>query len=85
MKYKKEVNVSAKVSTITQCDRSGKSRILLKDIYVNSIFFRDHAWVNFDKNIKVVNENDNITCYARRKKYGDGKVTLRGFRCVVVG
>ncbi len=59
----------------------GHKRILLRDVRIGKLLFRDHVWINI-KNLEKFKEHDIIKFSARIKKYlnvEDGKMSKLGF------
>lgn len=82
------VEVTAEVEKIVRSKHSNSDMILLKDVYINDNFFRDHAWIKMTKRLSVLVVGDKFTATATVIKYYDletnreEKLGLRSFRNV---
>lgn len=82
------VEVIAEVEKIVRSKHSNSEMILLKDIYVNGEYFRDHAWIKMTKRLSVLVVGDKFTATATVMKYYDletnreEKLGLKSFRSV---
>jgi len=69
---------------------SQHNHILIQDVYLEGVFFRDHVWLRHNKRLDSFHPGDRITFTAKLKNYIDSsdinktKVGLRGIRNVQV-
>ena len=85
-----KVNVVAKVGKVFHYDRHDNDKIILKDIYLDGIFWRNHAYIKSTKRLKHLCKGDVFAATAEPYLYIDvdtnrcDKIGLSGFRSVVV-
>lgn len=84
------VSVSAVVDKIVVDTASNSRMIILKDVYVNEVFFRDHSWIKVTKRLSWLKVGDSFDATATLIEYMDvddfknKKLGVKSFRNVIV-
>ena len=81
------VQVEATMITLSVVATANTEKLLIKEVYVNGEYFRDHVWIKNTKKLKVLSKGDKFTATATLIEYAsiDGKkFGLRSFKSVVV-
>ena len=82
------VKVAATVEKIVVDNHTNLEMILLKDVYINGTFFRNHAWLKMTKRLSVLGFKDHFTATASLIHYYDvdtnrkDKLGFKSFRSV---
>lgn len=84
------VQVTAVVDRIVEVSHSNIEMILLKDVYLNDEFFRNHSWTKMAKRLSSVDAGDKFTATATLINYFSSdniykdKLGLKSFRNVKI-
>ncbi len=65
------VKLVAKVGMIYKDSHTHQDKIVLEDVYINGVFFRDHSHLKLSKRFAGVNRGDVITAWATLIRYLD--------------
>ena len=85
-----KVKVTARIHNIGIDRTSNNKMIVLEDVYVNEVYFRDHAWVRYTKRFRMLHKDDIFTAAAVLINYNYSNDTkldkfgLKSFRSVRV-
>jgi len=69
----KNILVSGIVEKTIENDKSGIDRLLLKEVYFNGKFFRDHLWIKKTGRLNKAKENEKISFTGRVLHYPDAE------------
>ena len=84
--YKGQISVSAYIREIVLEDKSGQSRILLSQVCINKESFRDHIWINTQRQTSKIDKGDSIMAFAKIREYirkdGTRGTSIKGLRSI---